>query len=292
MKARRHQEKSIDKYVTTLNSPEVQAQLRKIKGSEADSMAVELMRHTAFALTGATSKLALLDSVDEDRWDAEGYLQRVFNSSDYPFRKKWIALEEGLLGGHAHLKSEGQSGLADSLKTHPDRGLRIKLIGPLVTGGDASLVAGGGTTGMGNTKIVITNLVMMEFNPRYKVATATIFDKAKNTALASSAADYGSQRALALYLKMMGAFDYAFTTGDADNSNFAVCYIDYERSSEYHGHTFNAIRYNGKKFTTDKVELKSKASMMRIFPAKAGSIMIMEYFRKDKRLDFRLEKLG
>ncbi|HXB32084.1 MAG TPA: DUF6770 family protein [Puia sp.] len=155
-----------------------------------------------------------------------------------------------------------------------------------------SILAGGGTTGMGNTKIVITDLVMMEFNPRYKVTNATIFDKAKNTALASSASDYGSQHALALYLKMMGAFDYAFTTGDADNSNFAVCYSDYERSSEYHGQTFNAIRYNGKKFTTDKIELKSKASMMRIFPAKAGSIMIMEYFRKDKRLDFRLEKLG
>ncbi|HXB32085.1 MAG TPA: M48 family metalloprotease [Puia sp.] len=177
----RHQEKSIDKYVTTLNSPEVQAQLRKIKGSEyrrreqlqdllkgltfdsrrhsrdheseADSMAVELMRHTAFALTGATTTLALLDSVDEDRWDAEGYLQRVFNSSDYPFRKKWIAREEGLLGGHAHLKSEGQSGLADSLKTHPDCGLRIKLIEPLVMGGDASRAAAGsgGSVGAGGS---------------------------------------------------------------------------------------------------------------------------------------------
>jgi hypothetical protein len=31
---------------------------------------------------------------------------------------------------------------------------------------------------------------------------------------------------------------------------------------------------------------------MRVFPAKAGSIMILEYFKKDKRLDFRLEKLG
>lgn len=32
--------------------------------------------------------------------------------------------------------------------------------------------------------------------------------------------------------------------------------------------------------------------MMQVFPAKGGSIMIMEYFKKDKRLDFRLEKLG
>jgi hypothetical protein len=153
-------------------------------------------------------------------------------------------------------------------------------------------IAGGGSTEAGVTKIVITDLVMMEFNSQFKITNATIYDKAKNTAIANKLSDYVSQHMLADYLKMIGAFDYAFTTGDADNANFSVCYNDYERSSDYHGQTFNAIKYNGKKFTTDKIELKSKASMMRVFPAKAGSIMIMEYFKKDKRLDFRLEKLG
>ncbi|HET6255512.1 MAG TPA: M48 family metalloprotease [Puia sp.] len=159
----RHQERSIEKYVNTINSPEVQAQLRKIKGaeyhqreqveslvkglafdsrrhsrdheSEADSMAVELMRHTAWSLTGATSTLELLDSVDKDDWDAESYLKRAFNAADYPFKKKWLTREEGLLGGHAHLKQDNKDGLADSLKTHPDCLLRVKLIAPLVRGG-------------------------------------------------------------------------------------------------------------------------------------------------------------
>ena len=91
---------------------------------------------------------------------------------------------------------------------------------------------------------------------------------------------------------MVGAFDYEFTTGEPDNSSFAICYSNYERSSDYKGQTFDAIRYNGKKFTTDKIPLKSKASSMKVFPAKAGSVMILEYFKKDKRLDLRLEKLG
>jgi hypothetical protein len=151
---------------------------------------------------------------------------------------------------------------------------------------------GGGTTNAGVTKIVVTDLVVMEFNDKYKVTNATIFDKTKNTALANSASDYNSQHLIAIYLKMIGAFDYDFTTGEADNANFAICYSDRERSSEYHGQTFNAIRYNGKKFATDKIELKSKASFLKVFPAKSGSIMILEYFRKEKRLDFRLEKLG
>ena len=154
-----------------------------------------------------------------------------------------------------------------------------------------SVMAGSGHD-YGTTKIVVTDMVIMEFDPQYKVSNASIFEKTKNTALAGAASDYNSQHLIANYLKMIGAFDYDFTTGDVDNTNFAVCYSDWERTAEYHGQTFNAIRYNGKKFTTDKIELKSKASMMHVFPAKAGSIMILEYYKKDKRLDFRLEKLG
>ena len=145
---------------------------------------------------------------------------------------------------------------------------------------------------IGNTKMVVTDMVIMQFDEKYKITGAAIYDKKNNTAMVSTAVDYNSQHYIAKFLKAVGAFDYEFTTGDEDHSNFAVCYSDYERSSEYHGQTFNAIRYNGTKFSTDKIELKTKASRMRVFPAKAGSVMIMEYFKKDKRLDFRLEKLG
>ena len=152
--------------------------------------------------------------------------------------------------------------------------------------------AGGGTTGAGVTKIVITDMVVMELNDKFKVTNATIYDKTQNTAVASSMSDYNSQHAIAMYLKAVGAFDYEFTTGDVDNGNFVICYSDWVRSSSYKGQTFNAIRYNGTKFTTDKIELKTKASSMRVLPGKAGFIMILEYFKKDKRLEMRLEKLS
>jgi hypothetical protein len=152
--------------------------------------------------------------------------------------------------------------------------------------------AAGVRSNVGVTKIVVTDMVMMEFNEKCKITNASIYDKTNNTAEASTMSDYNSQHAIALYLKMTGSFDYEFTTGETDNSNFSVCYSNWERTADYKGKTFNSIRYNGNKFVTDKIELKSKASTMKVFPAKAGSVMIMEYFRKDKRLDFRLEKLG
>ena len=162
-------------------------------------------------------------------------------------------------------------------------GIALKTLGAL---------AGANINAVGVTKIVVTDMVIMEFDKKYRVSNATIYDKTNNTVEASSASDYNSQHAIALMVKMTGGFDYEFTTGDADNSNFAVCYGDWIRSSDYKGQTFNSINYNGNRFSTDKIELKSRASKMKVFPAKSGSIMIMEYYRKDKRLDFRLEKLG
>jgi uncharacterized protein DUF6770 len=152
--------------------------------------------------------------------------------------------------------------------------------------------AAGGGTSAGVTKIVVTDMVVMELNSDYKVTNATIYDKTQNTAEASTMSDYNSQHAIAMYLKAMGAFDYEFTVSNADNSNFAICYNDYVKSKEYKGQTFNAIRYNGSKFSTDKIELKSKASSLRVFPGKSGFIMILEYYKKDKRLEMRLEKLS
>lgn len=153
-------------------------------------------------------------------------------------------------------------------------------------------LAGVRSSAVGATKIVTTDMVIMEFNNKYKITNATIYDKTNNTVIASAMSDQNSQHALGIYLKMTGAFDYEFTTGDIENNNFTVCYSDFVRDADYKGQTFNSIRYNGSKFSQDKIELKSKGSSLKVFPAKAGSIMIMEYFKKEKRLDFRLEKLG
>ena len=149
-----HSDKSIQKYVTTINSAEVQRELRKIKQTEyrkreqldklatgfafntrrhgrdneteADSLAAELMKATRFDATQAISTLELLDNIDIDSLDMTSTLQKVFHSGDYPFQKRWIAVETGLLGGHARIKTD--ESVTDSLKTHPDCKTRMKLL--------------------------------------------------------------------------------------------------------------------------------------------------------------------
>lgn len=154
----RHSENSIAQYVTTMNSGKVQEELKAIKKkefnkreqldklvkgirfdhrrhsrdheSEADSMAVELMRPTRFNMNGALSALALLDKADEDSIPMAALLEQRFHSTGYPFRKKWLARNEGLLGGHARLKEDEK--MADSLKTHLDCEIRIRQLTPMV----------------------------------------------------------------------------------------------------------------------------------------------------------------
>src|SRR5450755_4645815 len=77
----------------------------------------------------------------------------------------------------------------------------------------------GARTGAGVTKIVTTDMVMMEFNNKYKITNATIYDKTNNTVMASAMSDDNSVHAIGMYLKMSGAFDYEFTTGNVDNDN-------------------------------------------------------------------------
>ena len=153
-----HSENSMQKYVATLNSDDVQKQLKSIKKleygkraelekllkgltfdtrrhgrdheSEADSMAIEFLRNTRFDLSESLTSLALLDSIDTDTLQIGEVLQKLFNAKEYPFQAKWLAKEEGLLGGHAQLK--GDESIADSLKTHPDCKLRIKALQPMV----------------------------------------------------------------------------------------------------------------------------------------------------------------
>jgi hypothetical protein len=89
-----------------------------------------------------------------------------------------------------------------------------------------------------------------------------------------------------------GGFDYDYTQLNNDNTSFTVCYSDFVRGKDYKGSTFNSITYNDGKFTTDKINTKSKASRSAILPGKQGQVLLLDYYKKDKKLDIHFEKLN
>jgi Zn-dependent protease with chaperone function len=153
-----HSENGIKKYVTDINSKNVQEQLQQIKKekyrkqehlenlnkglkfdsrrhsrdheSQADSLGLVFLHNTHFNTTDALSALALLDTIDADSLNIQPCLEKMFRSASYPFQSRWLAKSDHLLGGHTQFMQDATT--EDSLKTHPDCQIRIKVLAPAV----------------------------------------------------------------------------------------------------------------------------------------------------------------
>jgi hypothetical protein len=153
------------------------------------------------------------------------------------------------------------------------------------------LTRGGG--GASTMKMKITDMLLLQFNSKFDITNAQIYDKNSNSIELPQGSEFVGAPTLAMMIKYTyDGFDYAFSQTDKTHSTFSVGYTDYVRSKDYKGLTFNSISYYNNNLTTDKINLKTSSSSMRILPAKTGSVMILEYFKKDKRLDMHLEKIN
>lgn len=141
-------------------------------------------------------------------------------------------------------------------------------------------------------KVVITELLTFRFDENFGITDARIYEKNNNDMELPGGAEFMSPHVMALIAKAFGAFDYAFTITDKDHTRFNVGYTDYVRSGDEKGLQFKSLNYADGQMSEDKISLKSKAKWTRVFPAKPGFVTILEYFKKDKRLEYRLEKLN
>jgi hypothetical protein len=142
-------------------------------------------------------------------------------------------------------------------------------------------------------KIKVTDMIMIKFDKDFNVKEAKIYDKNSNSVELQSGMEFVSAPLIGKLVKYTyGEFDYAYTQTNKDNSSFTVCYSDYVRGKDYKGGTFNSISYNDGKITTDRINTKSEATRSGVLPGKQGQVLIVDYYRKDKKLDMHFEKLN
>lgn len=159
--------------------------------------------------------------------------------------------------------------------------------------GIAATILGGGNSNISTIKIKVTDLMLIKFDKDFNVKEAKVYDKNANNVELQSGYEFVSGPLIAKMIKYTyGEFDYAYTQTNKDFSSFTVCYSDYVRGKDYKGGTFNSISYNDGKITTDKINTKSNATRSWVLPAKMGQVLIIEYYRKDKKLEAHLEKLN
>lgn len=155
-----------------------------------------------------------------------------------------------------------------------------------------SIMAGGGGSRISTAKMKVTDMFMLQLDDKFNLQNALIYEKYNNNIELPSGSEFYSPHTLAMLLKISGSFDYSFTQLGKNKSSFVTAYTDYEKGKDYKGLTFNSISYYDGKITQDKINLKTSAKWLSVYPAKPGSVMIMEYFKKDRRLDMHMEKIN
>ncbi len=142
-------------------------------------------------------------------------------------------------------------------------------------------------------KVKVTDMLLIKFDRDFNVKEAKIYDKNSNSVELRSGYEFVSTPMLGKLIKYSyGEFDYAYTQTNKDVSSFTVCYSDYVREKDYKGATFNSISYNDGKVTTDRINTKSDATRSWVLAGKLGQVLVMDYYKKDKKLDAHLEKLN
>jgi hypothetical protein len=148
----------------------------------------------------------------------------------------------------------------------------------------------------GAIKLQFQNMVAMEYDLDGNLLQAKEIPKAvTNTGTFPSYTGLLSQYFLARAAADWGWTDYMYSLKNEDNSEITFSFVDRDRLSPDAKKTdnFGQIKYKNGKFTIDKIPIKNtNADLSHVLPAKAGYVLQVNYFKKDKKLEMDLIKLN
>lgn len=154
----------------------------------------------------------------------------------------------------------------------------------------------GGGSGASAFEIRVADMIVFEFDENKEMVAFNKVNKKKTSVLLGSGMGLVNTTTLGYYIKSKGGFDYVFTSKDRDKDHFEVIYIDADRKEDKKSSTksdvmLGVIKIKNGGITLNRVPINSETKNFWIQQAKPGYISIAEYYRKEKRLDFRLEQL-
>lgn len=150
----------------------------------------------------------------------------------------------------------------------------------------------GGRSNASVTQLTIKDVYIFKFDKEFNLIDVKIFKK--GTSRIQNLVDYGSPQFSAFIIKQMGGFDFAYAQIDEKRDRFYANFIDYERGEKGVKGTlvFKTIIQDEGALSEDKVVLPKKWRHFRVFPAKVGYVLLLEYNKKEKKTQLHLEKLN
>jgi hypothetical protein len=156
--------------------------------------------------------------------------------------------------------------------------------------------ATGGSTNAGAFEVRVGNMVVIELDENKKMVDFDIVSK-KKTSINVPGGGLMSSSTMGYYIKSLGGFDYSFTSRDEAKDQFDIVYIDFNRK-EQKGDIkksdvmIGVISVRDGEDSAKRVPINSNSFYFWIQPAKPGYISVGEYYRKEKKLEFRMESLS
>lgn len=155
--------------------------------------------------------------------------------------------------------------------------------------------AAGGNTNASSFEILISKMIVVQFDNKRNLVDFKTVDKKQTRVVLPKGMGLVNTTILGHYIKSMGGFDYAFTSRNKDKDIYDVVYIDANRKedekSAKNDLMVGVINIKNGKMTENRVPINCESSTWWIQPGKPGFISVSEYFRKEKKVTMRLEKL-
>lgn len=171
-----------------------------------------------------------------------------------------------------------------------------KQVSATAIAGKLAVAALGGTSDASNFEIQVGNMVVIELDEKINMINYDLIQKRKTSVILPSGAAYWSTAYLGYYINARGQFDYSFTSRDKGNDKYTVVFTDYNRKEDKSKAKadcmLGVINISKGVKTNSRVPINTDAKYWWLQSAKPGYVAIGEYYKKEQKMNFRLEPLS
>lgn len=134
------------------------------------------------------------------------------------------------------------------------------------------------------------DLVLINISSDYSTMTSKRIEKNKETIYLPPGAGMLSAPYLGHYAKSMNYFSYKFTQNSIDDDLYIVCYLEDRKKGI--GPFFKTFTNVEGELIEDSIDLDTDASRTYILNGKLGHVLMLQYFKKEKKLDMNLTAIN
>ncbi len=153
----------------------------------------------------------------------------------------------------------------------------------------------GGTTNASAFEMLLGDMIVVEFDASKNLVDFKMVEKKRTKVILPAGMGVYGSTTLGYYIKSMGAFDYSFTSRNKEKDFYDVIYIDGNRREDEQSAKSDlmvgVISIKGGKVTESRIPIFCESKNWWIQPGKPGYISVSEYYKKEKKINMRLEKL-